>query len=46
MKIGWQWLLPLAIGNLILSAVFIMRAEVWELLKQIGASVLARFGLG
>jgi NADH-quinone oxidoreductase subunit H len=46
MKIGWQWLLPLAIGNLILSAVVMERVAVWEALKQIGSIILTRLGMG
>ena len=46
MKIGWQFLLPLAIGNLIVSAIVVMRVEVFEALKAIGGRLLAFFGLG
>jgi NADH-quinone oxidoreductase subunit H len=42
MKIGWQWLLPLAIGNLILSAVIVERVAVWQALVEIGSAVLNR----
>jgi NADH-quinone oxidoreductase subunit H len=43
MKIGWQWLLPLAIGNLILSAIIVMRVEVFEVVKEVGRRLLAYF---
>ena len=46
MKIGWQFLLPLAIGNLILSAIIVMRVEVWEALKAAGSRLLLFVGLG
>ena len=46
MKIGWQYLLPLAIANLILTAIFMMRVEVWGIIKEAGGRALAYFGLG
>jgi NADH-quinone oxidoreductase subunit H len=46
MKIGWQFLLPLAIGNLIVSAIIVMRVEVFEALKEAGGRLFAFFGLG
>jgi NADH-quinone oxidoreductase subunit H len=46
MKIGWQYLLPLAIGNLIVTAIFMMRVEVWAALKEVGGRALAYFGMG
>lgn len=46
MKIGWQYLLPLAIANMILSAVIMMRAEVFEVVKEVGRRLLSFFGLG